>query len=285
MQSILGVLISWLFQLFFGAMPLLAQVEDSHKLSDKLEEISGLELLNDSTLVAFNDGGNKSEVYLLNFEGEILRTINVLDTKNNDWEDIARDDDYIYIGDIGNNMNQREKLSIVKIKISDILTRDEVEAEKIKFSYEEQTSFPPKKDSMYYDAEGMAVINDSIWIFTKDRSKPFQGVCHVYKIPVTPGKYSVSASHRLQIGKKGWWKDGITAADYHEERLFLLTYNRFIEYEISNGEVKKVDEYEFGDITQRESLVVLNDETIFVADEHNPIVGDVRLYKTLRKRD
>ncbi|GAB5417098.1 MAG: hypothetical protein Crog4KO_19640 [Crocinitomicaceae bacterium] len=279
MQSLIALFVNWFFQLLLGATPLYAQVEESYAISDKLNEISGLEMLNDSTLIAFNDGGNKSEIYLLNLKGEILRNIDVLDTKNRDWEDIARDDDYVYIGDIGNNTNEREKLSIVRIKIADILTRDEVEAEQIKFNYAEQTSFPPKNDSLYFDAEAMAVINDSIWIFTKDRSKPYQGVCHIYKVPTKPGKYTVTASDRLQIGGAGWWTDGVTAADYANGKLILLTYNRFITYDFSENTFEKISEFKFGGITQRESLVVLNKDAIFVADEHNPIVGEVRLYK------
>ena len=116
MQAIIAFFTNWFIQLIIGAIPLHAQVEESYPLSDKLNEISGLEMLNDSTLIAFNDGGNKSEIYLLNLEGEILRMIDVLDTKNRDWEDITRDDEFIYIGDIGNNRNEREKLSIVKIQ-------------------------------------------------------------------------------------------------------------------------------------------------------------------------
>jgi len=148
-------------------LPAKAQVLEYYPIDDKLQEISGLELLNDSTLIAFNDGGNKSEIYLLNLKGEILRTVDVEDTKNRDWEDIAIDKEYVYIGDIGNNENKRDNLSIVKLKISDILTRDEVEAETISFRYQEQTAFPPKMEEMYYDAEGMTICGDSIWIFTK----------------------------------------------------------------------------------------------------------------------
>lgn len=257
----------------------LAKEEEEYQLSKKLDEISGLELLNDTTLIAFNDGGNKSEIYLLNLKGEILREVNILDTKNHDWEDIAIDDEYVYLGDIGNNNNSRDNLSIVRLKISDILIREDVEAETIKFSYKEQTAFPPKGDSLFYDAEGMAVCNDSIWIFTKDRSKPFQGVSHVYKIPTKPGKYEVSATHKINIGTDGWWKDGITAADYYKGEFYLLTYNRYIVYQFKNGQFEKKLEHKFSNLTQRESLVVLNKETIFVADEHNPIAGNVRLYK------
>lgn len=285
MQALITFFTQWFFQLFIGVIPIHAQVEETYALSEKLNEISGLEFLNDSTLIAMNDGGNKSEIYLLNLEGEILRTIDILDTKNRDWEDIARDDEYVYIGDIGNNRNEREKLSIVKVKISDILTRDEVTAEKIKFHYAEQTRYPPSADSMYFDAEGMTVCNDSIWIFTKDRSKPFQGMSHVYKIPTTPGKYEISASQKLHIGTDGWWTDGITAADFKGDQLYLLTYNRYLVYNYKEGKLEKTGEYKFSGITQRESIVVLNEDVIFVADERNPIVGEVLLYKIRRNRD
>lgn len=278
LRSMVALLIKWIM-LFFASIPVNAQVSEVFILSDDLKEISGLELLNDSTLVAFNDGGNKSEIYLLNLQGEIKKVVDVLDTKNRDWEDITRDDEYIYIGDIGNNLNKRNNLSIVKIKIADLLQKDEVKAEKIEFSYAEQNSFPPEEDSLFYDAEGMALYNDSIWVFTKDRSVPFQGLTHIYKIPTKPGTYKVSASHKIDIGDDGWWKDGITGVDYFENQFYILTYNRYIVMNIENGELNKTSEHIFDAITQRESIVVLNNEAIFVADEHNPIVGDVKMYK------
>ncbi len=269
---------------FLAVLPVNAQVTAHFSLPKELNEISGLELLNDSTLIAFNDGGNKSEVYLLSLEGEWLRTVDVKDTKNHDWEDIAKDDEYIYIGDIGNNENKRDNLSIVKIKISDILTRDEVEAETIHFEYAEQKEFPPKKDSLFYDAEGMTWYNDSIWVFTKDRSEPFEGNCYVYKIPTKPGKYTVKYSNKIPIGTDGWWKDGITAADVFDGKFYLLTYNRYLVKNYANGKFSHESEYFFDGITQRESIVVLNNRTIFVADEHNPIVGEVQMYKIQPKK-
>lgn len=277
-EKMIVLLGKWIIA-FLASMPVQAQVTEHFKLDDKLDEISGLEVLNDSTLIAFNDGGNKSEVYLLNLKGELLRTVDVLDTKNHDWEDIARDDYYIYIGDIGNNENKRDNLSIVKIKISDILTRDEVEVEEIEFKYAEQKEFPPDKDSLFYDAEGMVVYNDSIWIFTKDRSVPFKGISHVYKVPTKPGEYTVSCETRISVGEDGWWKDGITAADIYDDKLYLLTYNRYIVMESFRGEWIKVSEHVFPGITQRESIVVIDGRSIFIADEENPIVGEGVMYK------
>lgn len=276
----------WVFA-FFGVLqwPAQAQVVEEFTLSEKLNEISGLELLNDSTLIGFNDGGNKSEVYLLNLKGEIIKSVDVLDTKNHDWEDIARDDEFVYIGDIGNNLNKRDNLSIVRLRIADILTKKEVKPEEITFKYADQNAFPPKDDSLFYDAEGMIVYKDSIWIFTKDRSVPFTGISRVYKIPTTPGAHTVAPSMEIPIGLTGWWADGITAADVFEDRVYLLTYNRIIAKDIKEGVLVDAYEYEFPGTTQRESIVVLNEDAIFVADEHNPIVGEVKMYKVRTQRD
>lgn len=271
-------LYKWILAIL-AAVPVQAQVTAHYDLSDKLSEISGLELLNDSTLIAFNDGGNKPELYLLDLKGKILRTVEVKDAKNHDWEDIARDDNYIYIGDFGNNTNKRDNLSILKIRVSDIIRKDEVNAEEIKFSYAEQREFPPKNDSLYYDAEGMTFYNDSLWIFTKDRSEPFSGYSHIYKIPTTPGKYTVASSEKVFIGPDGWWKDGITGVDVYGDDFYFLTYDRYEVKKRVNGAFENVSKHVFDATTQRESIVVLNNHAIFVADEDNPIVGPVQMYK------
>lgn len=278
MNSVFGILI-FLFQLIFGFNPLEFSDNAEYPLPNKLKEISGLEILNDSTLVALNDGGNDAELYLLNFKGEILKEVPLEDTKNRDWEDIARDDNFIYIGDIGNNNNTRENLVVLKVKIEDLLTKDKVKPKKIKFSYKEQTAFPPEDASLFFDAEGMTVLDDSIWIFTKDRSKPFQGKSWVYKLPLTPGDYEISSSNNVITGTDGWWTDGVTAVDHFNDQFYVLTYNRYIVYDYAGGEFKKSKEHVFDRITQRESIVVLNDATIFVADEQNPLAGKGRLCK------
>jgi len=275
----IGWFFVWFLELLLGTFTSFSQVSETYPLSDKLNEISGLEVLNDSTLIALNDGGNKAEIYLLSLEGEIVRTVNILDTKNHDWEDIARDETHIYIGDIGNNLNQRQNLSVLKVDINELLQKDEVSAEKITFSYTEQSAFPPEQSAMFFDAEGMIVHNDSIWVFTKDRSQPFQGLSHVYKFPTEPGDYKVKASHRLKVATDGWWKDGVTAVDFYNNLFYVLTYNRYIACSFKNGEFTLVKEYIFDDMSQRESIVVLNEDAIFVADEKNPIAGDVQMYK------
>lgn len=256
-----------------------SQLIEYHDLPESLGEISGLELINDSTLIAFNDGGNKPKLYLLNLKGKIIKTVEVLDVKNKDWEDIAVDGEHVYIGDIGNNGNKRKKLTIYKVKMEDIQNKKEVKAKEIKFSYGEQKSFPPIADSLFYDAEGMTFYNDSIWVFTKDRSDTPNGFSNIYKIPITPGTYTVYKSNKAYTGKDGWMIDGVTAVDVYKDRFYILTYNRYIVKKYANGKFTNVSSFEFPHLSQRESIVVLNKATIFVADEKNPITGKMKLYK------
>ncbi|MDC3253156.1 hypothetical protein OAU25_02785 [Crocinitomicaceae bacterium] len=261
-----------------------AQLIKNYDLSKSLAEISGLELLNDTTLITLNDGGGKCRLYLLNLKGKIIRKVDVLNVKNKDWEDLSIDKKHIYIGDIGNNENKRVGLKIYKVAIKDVLNKSEVKAQTIKFNYGEQRSFPPASDSMYFDAEGMAFYNDSIWLFTKDRSNPSSGNARIYKIPTIPGDYTVYCSGYTFIGKNGWWRDGITAADQHDGCFYLLTYDRYIKKRFVNGKLVTEKTFKFNSMSQRESIVVLNKDSIFVADEKNPLVGDMKLYNIHPKK-
>lgn len=257
-----------------------AQYVDNYvNLSGDLNEISGLEIINDSLLVALNDGGNDEELFVLNFKGDIVRKVDIADVKNKDWEDIATDGTYIYIGDIGNNSNKRKKLKIYKIKIEDLLNKKEVKAKEISFSYSEQKTYPPSDDSLFYDAEGMTYRDDSIWIFTKNRSTSSDGNSWVYKVPVQPGHYEISHTNEVYIGKNGWLTDGVTAVDSDGDLFFFLTYTRYIAKRLVNGKFVDDHEFVFGGLAQRESLVVKDKYTLYVADEKNPLVGDVKFYR------
>lgn len=265
--------------LFLSILSASAQHIENYNLPESLGEISGLELLNDSTLIALNDGGNKPKLYLLNLKGKVIKTIDVLDVKNKDWEDIAIDAEYIYIGDIGNNENKRMNLTIYKVKIEDVLDKKEVKAKEIKFNYGEQKAYPPVSDSLFYDAEGMTVYKDSIWVFSKDRSETPSGYSAIYKIPTKPGTYTVYSSEKAYTGKNGWWVDGITGVDVFEDHFYILTYDRYIVKKYKDGKFENVSSFKFNALSQRESIVVLNKESIFVADENNPLTGPMKLYK------
>lgn len=142
------------------------KVKSTQKLSDTLIETSGL-IAFDHLLWTHNDD-HDTTLYGLNTKGEIKRKINLQKTKNNDWEEISQDSSYLYIGDFGNNyQGNRTDLKILRIEKKSFLANTPV-IDTIAFSYENQTDFtiqkPQKTD---FDCEAFVVLQDSIYLFTK----------------------------------------------------------------------------------------------------------------------
>ena len=88
-----------------------------------LDEVSGTEYIQSSNLIwMLNDSGNQPKLYAFTKEGKFLREVYVK-TKNNDWEDLASDHlGNLYIGDFGNNDNDRKHLKIYKV-VKEYLTK------------------------------------------------------------------------------------------------------------------------------------------------------------------
>jgi hypothetical protein len=266
-----------LFCLFFLACTPAVYAQTFH-LSAELNEISGIDFLNDSTILAINDGGNEPLLYLLNLEGKVQSVVKVDNAKNRDWEDITIDDEFVYIGDIGNNANNRRDLVIYKIKIQDILDKKTVQPQNITFNYTEQVDFPPVKRGRFFDSEALAVYNDTLYLFTKNRALPTDGNCWVYKIPTEPGDYSVSKSAEIFIGKGGFLIDALTAADIVDGEFFLMTYNRVIIKKLVKGRFVGEENINFKTYSQKEALVVKSKMEIYVADEKQLMLGGPRMY-------
>jgi len=88
---------------------------------------------------------------------------------NTEWEDMAQDNDYIYLGDFGNNANgNRTNLRILKISKSSLLQNNPT-VETIQFNYQTQTNFAATgANKTDLDCEALIVSDDSIFLFTKE---------------------------------------------------------------------------------------------------------------------
>ena len=261
-----------------------AQENHTYKLSDTLHEVSGMEQLDDTTLLMINDGGNNASIYLTDFQGNIQKEVGLLGTKNVDWEDLAADSTHVYIADIGNNLNQRRDLVIYKVQKSDLWKKENVTPEVIRFNYGEQTAFPPAKEKWRFDAEALAVYGDSLFIFTKDRTKPGDRKSWVYTLPKKAGTYEVKRSAEIFLGKRGFWFDAVTAADVFGNRFYISTYNRMIALEYVNGTFKQVKQTSYDTITQKESLLFISEKHVLVADEKFRFLGG-KLYHIFLDHD
>jgi len=184
-----------------GLLPvdgLFAQPEGSWvgALPESIQESSGLLLLGDR-FVTHNDSGNTPELYVLDTTSlELVRRVLVTNAENSDWEDLAQDATYIYIGDIGNNLGNRRDLKVLRISKDDFLSSDAVKAGVISFAYEDQSGFGGTQNSDW-DAEALLAGPDSLYIFTKQ----WQGGESVaYQIPKEPGQYSARRTAEYPAG-------------------------------------------------------------------------------------
>ena len=111
-------------------------------LESTVEETSGLIYL-DGRMITHNDSGGEAALYEIDpASGNVVRTVEIQGATNRDWEDIASDESYIYIGDFGNNSGTRRDLGVYKVSIADYLGNDDLAvAERIDFSYEDQSDF------------------------------------------------------------------------------------------------------------------------------------------------
>ncbi|HAD12871.1 MAG TPA: hypothetical protein DCF33_10595 [Saprospirales bacterium] len=145
------------------------------KLNGDLQEISGLTQAG-GRWWAHNDSGSDEKFFRVNPEtGNLPQLIELKNAKNRDWEDIAAWNDTLYIGDFGNNSNNRQNLGVYMVPLSEIgnsgnETVQEFEWSFLPFSYIDQTDYSAQpEDSSVYDCEALVVRNGQVHLFTKSR--------------------------------------------------------------------------------------------------------------------
>ena len=198
-----------LLQIFIvKAFALRAPIGLALKITDaRLQNISGIMHVNNQIWVHSNKGGS-SKLYLLGIKTDVLRTpiwhglnkevVSKADTAfvvdstsfanigNVDWEDLAFDSNYVYIGDIGNFFGDRKNLRVYRFPI-DKLGSKNVYVDTISFSYAEQSDFATRINHDF-DCEALSA-NDSLLILC---TKGTGGKMYTYHLSKKPGTYRIS---------------------------------------------------------------------------------------------
>ncbi|MEO1009742.1 MAG: hypothetical protein AAFX53_00460 [Bacteroidota bacterium] len=248
------------------------------KLPKQLEECSGIISVAQDAIWAIEDGGNPDKIHKLDLKGNLIKSLEVKNAKNQDWEDLARDKmGNVYIGDFGNNNSNRKDLIIYKLPDPESESGDKIDAQKIRFYYPEQEKFPPKKAKRFYDAEAFFYHKDWLYIITKNRANPFPGTARIYKVPAREGKHKgiLVASFPTCAD---WETCQITAADIspNGKTIVLLSYGTlwkitdFKMDDFSKGTKTVID---LGTRTQLESVCFKDNTTLFLADEERKNSG------------
>ena len=245
-------------------------------LSKKIDETSGLEIV-DGQFITHNDSGGDPKLYYLDKKGKIVFERTLEGVKNNDWEDITKDDQFIYVANMGNNFDTRKNLSIVKTPIDPSSS----EAELIEFNYPEQVKFTTAYNQSQYDAEALITIDDYLIILTKNKLKK---ITEIYALPKIAGKYEAKKIGSLNT------QSIITGGDYDPETKLLaltgtLIFNEYYilkieDFDLESKKDYKIDMYEIPiGKTQVEAIKIIDSNTFWITSEDEKSSSSARLMK------
>lgn len=167
------------------AKPTRAHPRRKAKLDAAVPETSAL-LYTNGTLWTLNDSGNPPVIFRLDSaSGRVVQRVRIVNFPNTDWEELAADSRYFYIGDFGNNAGRRRDLRVLRLPRPGPADTTAV-AEEIAFRYPEQTDFEPGAYRHNFDCEAFFVAHDSLHLFSKRWA---DGHTRHYTLPTQPGRY------------------------------------------------------------------------------------------------
>ncbi len=242
-------------------------------LDKKHTEVSGM-IFHAPTqkLWMLQDKGNPSELYVYSADGTFENTVIVNNQENTDWEDLSQDKNgNIYIGNFGNNDNKRKDLRILKVDAATIQFNSVNVSQETTFYYEDQTEFPPKKSNLLYDCEAFVATNEAFYLFTKNRSKGFDGTFYVYKVPNKNGSFKAEKIATLKTCDQ-YKSCAITGAALNKNgnEIALLTHDKVLLIPFVNDDSFKQENIttkELGHNSQKEAITFKSDNQLFMADE------------------
>ncbi|MBF9220966.1 T9SS type A sorting domain-containing protein [Hymenobacter ruricola] len=256
-------------------------------LGSAVPESSGLQYT-DRSLWTHNDSNNTPSFYKIDStSGAVLQQVVITNFINVDWEDLAADAQYLYVGDFGNNNGDRRDLRVLRVAKADIGAGPSVAvtAQSIAFSYPDQTNFSPGTNNHNFDCEAFFYFNDSLHLFTKNwadlRTK-------YYTIPAHPGTYVAHFKGSFNVNGL------ITAADLNPAGTgaALLGYNAstgatfmwllsdFRNGQFLRGNKRRIELPNALFIGQAEGLTFVDQYRVFISNEQITSIVTVpaRLY-------
>jgi len=203
----------------FGS-PKSYRLKSIRQLSPELKESSGLCYFN-SKFWTHNDSGGDNSIYNFNLlKNDSILSFRVMGSSNRDWESLDDDSLYVYIADVGDNFGIRENLFIYRVLKSGITGSEQFNCDTIRIKFPEKSVNVNSTTWSTHDCEAIAVIGDSIFLFTKNW---IDYTSSVYVIPSLPGIYSPQSGALLRVNML------VTGADYDpcSDKLFLIGYLKY----------------------------------------------------------
>ncbi len=245
------------------------------------KESSGLCTINGGkTFWTINDSDRQAQLYEFDSLGTAIRTVTVENASNIDWEEITTDPEgNIYIGDFGNNDNNRKDQKIYIVKNTDLLQSNIVSAEIINIRYANQNQFPPIDLEKNFDMEAMIFLKGKLHLFSKNRTNPFSGYTYEYIIDSKPGQYTVSPIDSFKTGPGPmlffWVTGAAISADYSQ--MILLSHDRLWLFYPLNPDFplkSPVKQVTLNHFSQKEGICFSDPNRIWITDEVNTTINN-----------
>ena len=244
------------------------------RLPTALRESSGILTYNGSTVWTHNDSGGEPILYEIDVQsGGLLHIVTLAGVKNIDWEDITKDErGNIFIGDFGNNRQNRKNLCIYKIENPSLLPASAtVIPERIGFNFSDQTAFPPPKKQRNFDCEAFVYYRDSLYLFSKNHTKPYNGYTKMYRLPAAEGDYTAELVDSFKTGKlaaTSWITSA--AVSPNGKQLALLSSDKVFLFSnwqgasFFKGNLRKIP---LGTLSQKEAICFSTNWILWIGDE------------------
>lgn len=189
-----------------------------------------------------NDSGDGPVLYAVTIDGRLLGRYRVDGAGAEDWEAVTADGQgRLYVGDIGNNANDRRDLVVYRVAepavpLDGAVAEGTLTVERaIRFHYPDQTEFPPKARN--YDAEALfwdpRAGEGALYLLSKHRGD-MRTV--LYRFDALEGAESIALSARGSVevgGDPDRFGGMVTGADLSPDGRYLavLTYHALFVFE------------------------------------------------------
>jgi hypothetical protein len=252
------------------------------KLSNAVQEVSGLVIHNKDSISMINDSGDQAIIYTLNSKGKLLSQQKISGIKNRDWEALASNGEDLFVGDFGNNCNCRKDLKIYQISKNGTI-------DSISFVLPDQNSFSPTKNWMNYDLESLAYSNNTLHLFSKNKVQKGNYYSKHYTINLEAKKSVIELRDSLLIPNlvitgAAFNNDGseclLIAYDFKKLLGFipysttrLLHFSNYDHGNVYSGDLKPYRIGPFFILGQYESVEWIDEKTALIASERTLFIG------------
>jgi hypothetical protein len=284
----------FLTTLLFFPLLVMGQVPHKRALPPELQEVSGLVAQGDSIFWWINDSGNSPVIFGTDRNGKLVDSL-FPPVHNRDWEALAvNQEGHLIVGDIGNNCNCRQDLTLYTVQIDGSLV------DSFRFHLSDQTQFPPaEKQHWNFNLEAMLWYQDTIHLFSKNHIGAGNFHSKHYRLPLDHSTQtaqlvdSILLRKRVVTGASISTSGKVALIAYHYKKwlgwlptskanVFLL--EGFPGSLFFAGQLKRYWIWPFWIATQFEAIDFITDNVVLLGSEQTSFVRPRAQRKRLRKK-